>query len=106
MTSLIRIEDDASADLEAAAVWYESERIGLGRRFYDAAQSQMIEIARDPLVYRVLYKGLRKAGVPHFPYRIYFLVEEEVVFIIAVLHTARHPRVWRERLRRYQAKGE
>jgi hypothetical protein len=38
---------------------------------------------------------VRRCLVPRFPYIIYYLVEDEVLYFGALLHSARHPETYR-----------
>ena len=48
MNRLFRIEPEASAELEDAAVWYEGRRPGLGVEFLEAVDATLDHIARWP----------------------------------------------------------
>jgi plasmid stabilization system protein ParE len=48
--------------------------------------------------YEELRSGVRRALTKQFPYAVYFSVEEDTVLIVAVLHTARDPAEWQQRL--------
>jgi hypothetical protein len=53
------------------------------------------EIQSDPLRWRVFDGRVRRCLVPRFPYIIYYLVEDEVLYFGALLHSARHPKTYR-----------
>ena len=89
----------AESDLREAAAWYEAETAGLGQRFMDAAVDMLTQIEEQPVSFSRLHGNIRRAGIRDFPYRMYFVVDPDRVAVFAVLHAARHPRVWRERLR-------
>ena len=44
---------------------------------------------RNPLVRRVLTR--------RFPYRVFFIVRPDAIVVFAVVHAARHDRVWKHR---------
>ena len=88
----------ARLDVEEAAVWYESRRSGLGLRFLDELDYVMKRIAATPFQFPEIHPGVRRALLKRFPYSVYFLVGDEQVEIIAVLHQHRHPNTWRNRL--------
>jgi plasmid stabilization system protein ParE len=94
-----RIVTDPSADrdVEAAATWYEYERSGLGLEFLDEVRSAYDRVVNSPFGYQVLRFGVRRALVRRFPYIVYFIIEDNVVEVIAVLHTSRNPAEWQRR---------
>jgi hypothetical protein len=46
MTRTFRIEPEAAAELEAAALWYDRQRPGLGADFLEAIDTALNRIAR------------------------------------------------------------
>jgi len=84
------------------AAWYDNRSEGLGDRFIEEFLSVLDGLAINPLLHcrRHPHKNIRWRYPKTFPYRIiYEVVENErSVVIAAVLHAARHDRVWRRRI--------
>ena len=78
-------------DVEAAFTWYQSERTGLGIEFLDELRSAYARIADGPLKYHEIRSGIRRALLRRFPYSVYFVVEEDAIVVLAVLHAHRDP---------------
>ena len=95
-----RIHSNAAsdADIEAAIEWYESEQPSLGLEFLEELKAAYLRILDSPLKYAVLRSGIRRALTRRFPYGIYFSIEDDIILIIAVLHTARDPAEWQFRV--------
>lgn len=87
----------ADRDIEGAFAWYQGERAGLGLEFLDELRAAYERIAEGPLKYRELRSGIRRALLRHFPYAVYFAVEQDIVVILAVLHAHRDPVEWQKR---------
>lgn len=85
-------------DIEAAFDWYEREEAGLGFEFLNQLRAAYLRILDHPFGYQDKRSGIRRALTRQFPYAIYFSVEEHVIVILAVLHTARDPAVWQKRI--------
>jgi len=99
----ILLHAGATADLEAAEDWYESQRRGLGDDLR-AEVDRALEIIREnpetwprwpdstpsPLVRRFL--------LSRFPYALAYVAEADRVIVIAVAHTKRQPH-WLHRLK-------
>ena len=91
--------DPASdADIEAAFNWYESEERGLGLVFLEEVRAAYNRILENPFKYEVIQSGIRRTLTRRFPYAVFFSVDDDVIFIIAVLHTARDPEEWQFRI--------
>lgn len=97
MTYRVLLRKEAQGDLNDAAVWYEEQRHGLGGEFLDEAASTLGRISSAPFIYAETYRGVRRALLRRFPFAIYFLVEAEVVSVLAVMHGSRSPSAWQVR---------
>jgi len=84
-------------DVKTAYDWYESQRLGLGEDFLLTLEESFAKIIRDPQIYQDIYKSIRRKLVRRFPYGIFFIVEENRVIVLAVLHTKREPNSWQKR---------
>jgi len=90
----------AVEDLVAAVAWYETHASGLGE---DLIEEILVAVRRaqgNPELFRVVHRdgNVRRVLANRFPYRIFFSVVDETLYIHAVLHSARHDQRWRERL--------
>ena len=103
MNRRLIIRQEAEADLTDAATWYDNQERGLGLELLAEVHSAIARalkspesftrVRRDPPVRRILSR--------RFPYRIFFIVRPDAMIVFAVLHAARHDRVWK-----YRAKQE
>jgi plasmid stabilization system protein ParE len=95
-----RLETTRAVELEveAAFEWYEREQTGLGFEFLNELWAAYQRVVDHPLAYQVLRSGIRRALTRRFPYAIYYSIEAEVLVILAVLHTARDPAEWQQRI--------
>jgi plasmid stabilization system protein ParE len=92
------VESEAEADLAAARDWYDAQRPGLGDEFIDEFMRTVGRIADMPESYRKTYMEARQASINRFPYYVFYLVDEDMVSIVAVIHQHRDPQVWESRL--------
>ncbi len=85
-------------DLNEASRWYEQRRQGLGDEFLRAVEETLDLISRNPLRYATLHRDVRCARLSRFPYGIFFyILREEVIVVLAVIHLSRDPALWQER---------
>src|SRR5436190_13640991 len=98
MTLLVRNRPEAVRDVEQAFEWYEERRPGLGRVFLTELDILYERIARFPLLYALVYRGLRRAPVRKFPFGVFYLVNRKEIVVLAVVRASRSNRVWRARL--------
>jgi toxin ParE1/3/4 len=83
-------------DLAEAAEWYERQRDG----FVAAVLEVFKSLVENPHLNarRSRRQQVRWRLPQRFPYRIVYEVRESEQLVVAVLHSARHDRHWRERL--------
>lgn len=93
------VRPEAENDLNEAFLWYEDKRKGLGHDFLLHIDSGIRFITRNPEIYRSEYRGTKKHMVKRFPYKIVYLTQNEIIIILAVLHTKRNPELLKKRLR-------
>ncbi len=96
MTYKLIIKPQAELDLLDSAQWYENRRKGLGSNFLDAVDDKLQVVIHNPLKYQLRYKSIRLALVHRFPFAIHFTVEEDKIYVLAVLSTYRNPKIWEE----------
>ena len=97
MSLPVVLRDEAQAEFDEAFDFYESQRPGLGVTFAARVQEVFDLIGANPLSHAAVFADIRKAAVARFPYRVFYRVEAARVQVIAVLHTARDPAIWRDR---------
>jgi len=92
MTFRVRIHAGARDDIREAFDWYEDQSPGLGDQFVTELDRVMSRLSTDPRIYQTVNKEVRRALTRRFPYGIYYLVDEDRVNVLRVLHLARNPR--------------
>lgn len=84
-------------ELEAAALWYEERRPGLGGDFLEEYQATMARILADPKRWRKIRGDNRKLNFHRFPYAIVYSIGTGTLYVKAVMHLHRRPFYWRQR---------
>lgn len=98
----IALHPDARGEARRGALRYELARPGLGVEFLEAIDEAVTQIAERPRAWP-RWEGtdleVRRLAVSRFPYMIPFVVREDLIVILAIAHTSRHPAYWLHRLR-------
>ena len=99
MNRRLIIRPEAEADLGKAAVWYDSREPGLGLDLMSEVHSAIARALKSPQSFMRLRRSpeVRRVLTRRFPYRIFFIVRPDALVVFAVLHAARHDRVWKRR---------
>lgn len=77
------------ADVEKAAFWYWERDANTALRFVDEASRAMFAAAEHPLYHSVRFEDIRRVRLRRFPHSAFYVIREETVLILAVLHGAR-----------------
>lgn len=94
MTYQLVIKPGAERDIKETTNWYENKQEHLGLKYVEDLDQKLSKVQSNPLLYQVRYKSIRLALLDVFPETIHFSVEENTVYIHAVLGTARDPQLW------------
>lgn len=100
----VRFHPAAAEEAEAAADWYNSEKLGLGEDFAKEligviALLRQLPIPSVPHPYTSRRAKIQRLLMRRFPYDVVFIVRDEAALIIAVAHQSRRPGYWKSRLR-------
>lgn len=97
MSYAVTFRPEAEEDLISAFRWYEEQCKGLGLEFFQVVDSRVSSIQGNPEAYPIIYQNVRRALLRRFPYGIFYIVDKEVISIIACFHFRRNPIHWQER---------
>jgi len=93
----VHLKPAAISDLDDAAAWYEGQKAGLGLLLLDEAGGVLERVQRTPVQFPMVHKTVRRALLHRFPYGIFFILENQVISVLAISHLSRDPSVWRSR---------
>jgi plasmid stabilization system protein ParE len=92
------IRPEARADLLDAFHWYQEQREGLGFDFKLCVDDALSSIERHPLTNKVVFEDIRRAIIKRFPFGIFYVVANNRIAVIAVIHARRDPAKWKSRI--------
>jgi hypothetical protein len=92
------ILEDAAEDLESGAQFYESCAPGVGDYFLDSILSDLDSLVLFAGVHPI-YFGFHRLLSRRFPFGIYYAMEDDVVYVYAILDLRRDPLRIRKGLR-------
>ena len=98
MATKIVVKPLAELDLEEIFIWYELKKDGLGEAFVLDFDSTINKIKLNPLYAGFIERNARNASLKRFPYNIIYTVEDNTVFVHAVIHQSRNPLLTSSRL--------
>ena len=92
-----RFRPEVAIDLSGAWEWYEARRPGLGDEFLAAVERCTERVSANPVLFATVHRAVRRALLWRFPFAVLFVLADDAVEVIAVLHARRDPGVWQTR---------
>lgn len=86
----IELRSEARRDLIDAAVFFDSQRDGLGDYFIDCVFRDLKSLEDEAGIHAKSF-GFHRKLASKFPFAIYYLVEKDVADVVAVLDCRRDP---------------
>jgi hypothetical protein len=98
-----RLEAIAQTEFEEAAVWYESQRPGLGLEFIAEVDRVLVRIAHADRfvtvpIATILGGVILREFVDRFPYHVIFVETEALRRVIMIRRGSSSPARWRSRI--------
>ena len=89
MTWQVIVRPAAEVDLINAAAWYELQREGLSGDFLKEVDKTIKSLETFPESYPIYYRNFRRIMTRRFPYKMFFLIEENRIVVFRILHAGR-----------------
>lgn len=89
---------EAVQELRDAASYYHSIYSELGLDFQVEVKTQINKISYDPEIWPIRDDMTRRVSLARFPYCIVYLLDKDIVWIIAIAHHKRFPDYWKNRI--------
>jgi plasmid stabilization system protein ParE len=89
----------AKKDVTSAALWYNRQLAGLGKKFIFEVRQKLNFIKQNPKATNIRYNNVRTANLNIFPYMIHYIIDDKkhTIVVLAVFHTSRNPKEWEKR---------
>jgi len=88
---------EAESEFQGAIDYYEGYERGLGYDFSIEVYATIQNILHYPTAWPVIEEDVRRCLVNRFPYGVIYSIEQDEIFILAVMHLRRHPDYWKSR---------
>lgn len=81
---------NADRDLTKIRIWYDGINIKLTQELFNEIGKELNLIRKEPLLYQIRYKSIRIAFLGRFEYGIHFIVKDDTVLILRILHNKQY----------------
>ncbi len=97
---ILLFDPEALVETRNAAAFYEASQPGLGKAFLAGVGAATEEIVRHPLMWRRIKGRFRRYLIARFPYGLIYAVQDDTIYVAAVMHLKRKPGYWTSRARK------
>lgn len=95
--SSLQIRTHAQLDIQEIVDYYDGISSVITDKFLDQLYQSLDFLAEHPKNFQVKYRNTRVYYLKDFPFGIHYLESNDLVVVLAVLHTSRNPKVWKTR---------
>lgn len=88
------VDPEAFLEIRNAAAFYEDSQLDLGKVFLASVEAATEEIVRHPLRWRKIKGKFRRYLIHGFPYGLMYAVQDDTIYVAAVMHLKRKPGYW------------
>ncbi len=93
------LHPEAEVEVEAAADYLEACRARYGEKFRAEVETALRQIGTTPTVFSEFDGGpARRYLLRRFRYSVFFVEQDDAVYVTAVAHQSRQPGYWLDRL--------
>jgi plasmid stabilization system protein ParE len=92
------VRPEAEIDITQAFGWYEARKPGLGFEFMKAVDEALTAVQPIPLAFATVHRQVRRVLLKRFPYCIYYVLDSDVISVIACFHAKQAPSGWKSRV--------
>ena len=94
----LRVLSVAEREFADAVDYYNHQRAGLGSEFTAEVSATFERIQQFPSACAPFSATTRRCRVHRFPYGVLYYVEHDEIVVVAIMHLARDPRRWQDRI--------
>ena len=98
MTWRLIVRPEAEKDLSEAYEWYETQVPGLGAQFVEEFVKTLESVHQFPESHAIVHRNVRRVLIHRFPYLVFYVIAEDTISVLGVLHASRDPQYWRRRV--------
>ena len=94
---IYRFHPEALEEYRESALYYNVVYPALAARFVTSIEEGINQILLFPEAWQPVEEDVRRHLVEHFPFGLYYTIEDNVILIHAVMHLSRKPGYWKSR---------
>ncbi len=94
----VRYKLAAAAEIANAIAWYSRPEVNQGEAFVQDVERTEAHLSAHPELYQRVEDEIRRAVLRRFPYSLFYVIEQDLVVVLACMHHHQKPRTRNELL--------
>ena len=90
--------EEAEQELLEAALYYEKQASGLGKKFMDEVYQSIDAVVDFPLNCQKFTADIRRKLLKRYPFGVLYRIDNNQIVIVAVMNLKRKPFYWLNRI--------
>lgn len=90
MSYHIKLTDEAKLNIVEASEYYLKISKSLENKFQTDLINTIDKLKESPQHHQIRYRGIRIAHLKKFPFSIHFLIQEDIIYVLKILHQKRY----------------
>ena len=95
----LKLSPFSEEDLDESIKYFNSQKDGLAYKFVNEVVNTFNRILENHTQFPKLFKDLRKAKTSTFSFNIFFVCDDEYVYVLGIFHTSRNPKIMNSRFK-------
>ena len=88
------VQPNADTDISKAIEYYNAQRYGLGKEFFEELIEKVKQIHKYPNSVSIRYNRTHVASLKKFPYLIFYILIDNTIIVLAVVNSFRDSKSW------------
>ena len=95
---IYRFHPEAESEFNDSITYYDSQKEGLGLEFAGEVDFTIQRILRYSFAWTRITRGCRRCLTKRFPFGVIYSIQEDIIYIIAIMPLSRKSGYWENRL--------
>ena len=101
MSFVIEYAKPVDSEVQEILDWYKEKSLSTAINFLSQLNHAEKSIFKNPFAYRIVStQCIRRIVLKKFPYKVYFRIDNSIIYILAVVHFARSKHYISKRLKK------
>jgi hypothetical protein len=96
----IEFHPDIALEIKSSYQWYQNQVHGLGDDFLSELEKSYTTIQNLPDTWSLFFNHFRRFLLSRFPFSIIYRIDNNRIYVVAVMHNNRKPYYWIDRTKR------